>query len=58
MRCAGLGLGNAGQRLLNLVDTAYPDLVPVEELVIEPRQSLVGVLTSCVFVTDPVYDGV
>ena len=58
MRCAGLGLGNASQCLLNLVDTAHTDLVPVEKLVVEPRKSLIGVLTGRVFVTDPVDDGV
>ena len=54
----GLGFGNAGQGLLNLVDAADPDLIPVEELVVEPRECLVGVLASRVFVTDSIDDGI
>ena len=36
--------------------TADADLVPVEELVVEPREGLVGVLARRVFVADPVDD--
>ena len=51
-----LGVGNSGQGLLDLVDAADAELVPVEELVLEPREGLVGLFARRVFVTDPVDD--
>src|SRR5262249_23071468 len=51
-----LGLRDPGQTFLDLLVRADADLVPVEELVFEPREGLIGLLAGRVFVTDPVDD--
>ena len=51
-----LGVGQAGQDALDLLERADADLVPVEELVLEPREGLVGLLAGRLLVADPVDD--
>ena len=52
------GSGIPAKRLLDLVDAADADFIPVVKLVLEPREGLIGVLTRRVFVTDAVHDRV
>ena len=51
-----LGVGQAGQDALDLLERADADLVPVEEVVLEPREGLVGLLAGRPLVADPVDD--
>src|SRR5437763_1079999 len=50
------GVGDIRQRLLDFGDRADAQFVPVEELVLEPGERLVGLLARGVFVADPVDD--
>ena len=49
-------LGNSRQAFLNFLGIADADLVPVEKLVLEARQGLVGMFASRVFMTYPIND--
>ena len=51
-----VGVGNSRQAFLDLFDTADAELVPIEELILEAREGLVGLFARRVFVTDPIDD--
>jgi hypothetical protein len=53
---AAVGVGHAGENPFDLLERADADLVPVEEAVLEPGESLVGLVARRAFVADPIND--